>query len=196
MLVKDAQNEVSHVYLGGSVGCAVSGLIWLASAGLATWNTPKAAMLMLVVGGFAIYPLTSISLRISGRPASLSTTNPFRFLAIQAAFVLPSTMLLVAPITAYRLDWFYPAMAVLVGAHYLPFATLYGMRSFLGLAAVLIGSGFVIALYIPGSFSLAGWVAGVVLIAFAGLGYAEWWHARQQFVQAAAQKARAAQLKR
>ena len=36
---------------------------------------------------------------------------------------------------------------VLTGAHYLPFASLYGMRMFLALAAILIGMGVVIALY-------------------------------------------------
>ena len=174
MLVKDAQNEVSRVYLGGLVGQTVSGVIWLASAGLATWGTPKSAILMLVLGGFAIYPVTSIALRLSGRPASLSRGNPFRFLAIQAAFVLPVSMPLVAPVAAYRLDWFYPAMTVLLGAHYLPFATLYGMRSFLALATILVGSGMAIALYLPGNFSLAGWVTGAVLLVFALLGYIEW----------------------
>lgn len=64
-------------------------------------------------------------------------------------------------------------MMVLVGAHYLPFATLYGMRSFLLLAALLIGSGLVIALCVPGNFSLGGWVGGAILLAFAGIGYAE-----------------------
>lgn len=188
MLVKDAQDEVSRVYLGGLVGQTVSGLLWLASAALATWHTPKSAILLLVLGGFAIYPVTSIALRISGRPASLSQGNPFRFLAIQAAFVLPLSMPLVAPVAAYRLDWFYPAMMVLLGAHYLPFATLYGLRSFLALAATLVSSGMAIALYFPGSFSLGGWVASAVLLVFAVLGYVEWHRAARQFVQADAQK--------
>jgi hypothetical protein len=34
---------------------------------------------------------------------------------------------------------------VLLGAHYLPFATLYGMRMFLFLAGILIAMGVVIA---------------------------------------------------
>src|SRR5207249_3288243 len=113
---------------------------------------------------FFIYPMLSLVLRILRRPASLSASNPFRFLAIQTAFVLPFSMLLVAPVVAYRADWFYPSIMVLLGAHYLPFGTLYGMRTFLVLAAVLIASGVAIALYIPGNFSLGGWVAGVTLL--------------------------------
>ena len=173
MLVGDAQGEVRRVYLGGLVGNAVSGALWLASACLAVWTSQKAAMILLVAGGFFIYPVLSLVLRIMGRPASLSAANPFRFLAIQAAFVLPLSMPLVAPVVAYRITWFYPAMMVLLGAHYLPFATLYGMRTFLVLAAALIASGLAIALYVPGNFSLGGWVAGVILLAFAVVGYRE-----------------------
>ncbi|HUQ99699.1 MAG TPA: hypothetical protein VM166_09615 [Gemmatimonadaceae bacterium] len=55
---------------------------------------------------------------------------------------------------AYRPAWFYPAMLVLAGAHYLPFATLYGICSFLVLAALLTTSGRVIAPYLPKAFSL------------------------------------------
>jgi hypothetical protein len=173
MLVRDAQREVRRVYLGGLVGNTVSGALWLTSAWFAVWHSQRAAIILLVVGGFFIYPVLSLVLRILGKPASLSAANPFRFLAIQVAFVLPLSMPLVAPVVAYRATWFYPAMMVLLGAHYLPFATLYGMRSFLILAALLIGSGMAIALYLPGNFSLGGWVAGAILLVFAAVGYIE-----------------------
>ncbi len=179
MHIRDAQNEVRSVYLGDVVGNIVSGLLWLGSACLATWHTPRSAIILLVVGGFFIYPVTSAILRLFGRPAALSRGNPFRWLAIQAAFVLPVSMPLVAPVTLYRLNLFFPAMAILVGAHYLPFATLYGMRSFLVLAAALVVSGIIIALYLPGSFSLAGWVAGLILLVFAAVGYIEYLSAAQ-----------------
>src|SRR3954454_7593537 len=101
MLVRDAQREVRRVYLGGLVGNAVSGALWLASAGFAVWYSRRAAIVLLVVGGFFIYPVLSLVLRVLRRPASLSSANPFRFLAIQAAFVLPLSMPLVVPVTAY-----------------------------------------------------------------------------------------------
>lgn len=173
MLIKDAQREVRRVYQGGLAGQAISGFLWLGSAITAQWGTPKLAMLILVLGGFAIYPAISIVLKASGRPASLSANNPFRLLAIQVAFVLPLSMPLLAPVAAYRLDWFYPAMMILLGAHYLPFATLYGMRSFLALAAALIISGVVIALYLPYGFATGGWVTSIVLFIFAGIGFME-----------------------
>src|SRR3954464_4369825 len=71
MLVRDAQSEVRRVYVGGLVGQTVSGVLWLPSAALASWHSQKTAMIVLVVGGFFIYPVLSLVLRILGRPASL-----------------------------------------------------------------------------------------------------------------------------
>jgi hypothetical protein len=59
---------------------------------------------------------------------------------------------------------------VLLGAHYLPFATLYGMRMFLFLAGILIGAGVVIAQYFSGTFSLGAWAGGLALFVFAWMG--------------------------
>ena len=170
MDAQDAQREVRSVYIGGFWGQLVSSVIWLASAALGTWVTPKASILTVVIGGFFIFALTQTLLRLSGRPASLSKENPFHSLAMQVAFVLPFSMLLLVPVGLYRLNWFFPALMVLLGAHYLPFATLYGMRMFLFLAGILIAMGVVIALYFSGTFSLGAWIAGLVLFAFAWIG--------------------------
>jgi len=59
---------------------------------------------------------------------------------------------------------------VLVGAHYLPFATLYGMRMFLFLAGILIAIAVVIAVYFAEMFSLASWIGGLALFVFAWIG--------------------------
>jgi hypothetical protein len=172
MLVQDAQREVRTVFVGGFWGQLVSSAIWLASAALGTWVTPRVAIWALVAAGFFIFPVTQLLLRLTGGPASLSRENPLNYLGMQIAFALPMTMLLLVPVTTFRLNWFYPALMVLVGAHYLPFTFLYGMRMFVPLSAVLIGGGVVIALYFSGSFSLGGWIGGVVLFIFAWIGRA------------------------
>src|SRR5262245_53512210 len=58
MTIQEAQRELRQAYLGGFAGGLVAGGIWLASAALGTWSTKRAAILMLVVGGMFIYPLT------------------------------------------------------------------------------------------------------------------------------------------
>jgi hypothetical protein len=61
---------------------------------------------------------------------------------------------------------------IAVGSHYLPFITLYGMKLFGLLAALLVIAGAGLALYGPAIFSLGGWLAGVILIVFAFVGRA------------------------
>jgi hypothetical protein len=93
-----------------------------------------------------------------------------RSLGIPVAFVRPFSMLLLVPVGHYRLSWFYPALMILLGAHYLPFVFLYGMRMFAFLAAVLIAGGVAIAIFASSSFSSGSWFTGVALIVFAFAG--------------------------
>ena len=170
MDVQDAQREMRSFYIGGFWGQLVSSVIWLVSAALGTWVSPRASILTVVIGGFFIFPLTLMLLRLSPRRASVSTANPFTGLGMQVAFVLPLSMLLLVPVGLNRLNWFFPALMVLVGAHYLPFATLYGMRMFLFLAGILIATGVAIAVYFAETFSLGSWIGGLALFAFAWIG--------------------------
>lgn len=170
MQINEAQKEMRVRFVGGSYGQLVSGLLWLASAGLATWGSPRAAITTLVVGGMFIFPLTELLVRIGGIKGWISRENSLRELGMQVAFVLPASMPLLVPVGLYRLNWFYPAMMILLGAHYLPFVFLYGMRMFGILAALLVAGGILLALYWSHSFSAGAWLTGVTLLVFAFIG--------------------------
>jgi uncharacterized protein DUF7010 len=170
MDIQDAQREVRSVYLGGFWGQLVSSVIWLVSAALGAWVTPKASILAVVIGGFFIFPLTQMLLRLSARRTSVSRENSFHSLGMQVALVLPFSMLLLVPVGLYNLNLFFPALMILLGAHYLPFATLYGMRMFLLLAAILMVAGMLIAHYFSQTFSLGAWIAALALFVFAWIG--------------------------
>jgi hypothetical protein len=157
-------------YAGGFYGQLVSGVIWLLSATLAVWSGPRAAIVVLVGGGFLIFPLTELLLRAAGEQTALSADNSLRELGMQVAFVLPFSMLLLVPVSLYRLTWFYPGLMVLLGAHYLPFVFLYGMRMFWALAGLLIGGGVLIALYWSRMFSVGAWYTAATLLVFAAVG--------------------------
>jgi hypothetical protein len=170
MNVADAQRDVRFTFRGGFAGQLVSAALWLTSAALGTWDTPRRAILSLVIGGFFIFPLTWLSLRVTGHRARLQPSNPFNQLAVQVAFALPLTLPLVGAATLYRLEWFYPAFMVALGAHYLPFAFLYGMPMFMGLCGALVGAGLALGLRGPASFALGAWVTGGLLIVAAFVG--------------------------
>ncbi len=172
MDIGDAQREVRARFVGGFYGQLVSGALWLVSASLATWSTPRAAITTLVVGGFLIFPITELLIRSAGGRSSLSAQNSLRHLGMQVAFVLPLSMPLLLPVARYRLNWFFPAMMVLLGAHYVPFVFLYGMRMFAVLAALIAGGGLLIAMYWSSSFSLGAWYTAAMLVLFAVVGRA------------------------
>jgi hypothetical protein len=172
MEISEAQKEMRKRFVGGFYGQLVSGLLWLASAGLAAWNSPQTAITMLVVGGMFIFPLTELLVRMGGVKGWISSDNSLRELGMQITFVLPASMPLLVPVGLYRLNWFYPAMMILLGAHYLPFVFLYGMRTFAVLAAMLVGGGILIALYWSSSFSTGAWYTGTTLLVSAFVGRA------------------------
>lgn len=170
MNVAEAQREMRDVYLDVGPGEAVAGAVWLVSAALATWVSRTAGVLALVFGGMLIFPLSQLILHLLGHRTSVSSTNPLRELAPQVAFIVPILMPLAGAAMLHRASWFYPAFMVIVGAHYLPFAFLYGTRRFLVLAAALVAAGFSLALGPFRSFSAGAWLTAVVLFAFAGWG--------------------------
>ncbi|HVT38606.1 MAG TPA: hypothetical protein VHE78_06170 [Gemmatimonadaceae bacterium] len=172
MQIANAQREVRTHFVGGFYGQLVSGVLWLGAASLATWSTPRAAITVLVLGGFFIFPATVLLIRLSGNRSSLNPANSLNSLGLQVAMVLPLSMPLLLPVTRYQLNLFFPALMILLGAHYAPFVFLYGMRMFAGLAAVLVSGGIGLAIYWSNSFAVGAWYTGVALVVFAGVGRA------------------------
>jgi hypothetical protein len=170
MLISEAQLEIRTRFVGGFYGQLVAGTLWLTAAGLAAWRGPRPSIIMLVGGGFLIFPATELLIRTIGERTQVSSANALRSLGMQVAFVLPLSMPLLLPVGLYRLNWFYPAMMILLGAHYLPFVFLYGMRMFAALAAFLVGGGVLIGMYFSASFSIGAWYTGTVLLVFAEIG--------------------------
>jgi len=178
MEIAEAQREVRDVFLSGSVGQLVSGLLWGASASVATWTSPRRGILVVVLGGMLIFPVTQLLLAVLRRATTLSPKNDMRYLAMQVAFTIPLNLPVVAAAALYRLNWFYPACMIVVGTHYLPFIFLYGMWQFGVLAAVLIGGGVTIGLMFAESFPLGAWFTAAALLLFAG--WARVYHVRRK----------------
>ena len=167
MDIRSAQQDVQTTFLRGSVGQAVSGFIWLVSAILGTWVSERSAILVLVLAGMFIFPLTQLTLRLLGRSGSLPKGHPMNALAMQVAFIVPLCLPVIGAASLYNLHWFYPAFMLIVGVHYMPFIFLYGMWAFAALAGVLIFGSVGIGMFLPDTFTPGGWFTAVVLLIFA-----------------------------
>ena len=165
-----AQKDVRETFMGGFAGQLVSALVWGASAAACTWHSLRLGEWVALLAGFFIFPLTQLLLRGMGHAYKLPKGHPMNGLGIQVAFTLPMTLPLVIGIAALHSAWFYPALMIVLGAHYLPFIFMYGMWQFGVLSATLIGSGMAIAMYVPKPVSLGAWVTAAVLFAFAWVG--------------------------
>ena len=170
MNITDSQREMRVTFLGGFAGQLVSGLIWLFAAGISDWYQPGYGMAMLFFGSMLIFPLTQGTLHLMGRSSKISPENKLWGLGSQIAFTVPINLLLVGAATLYREEWFFPATMIVVGTHYLPFVTLYGMKMFAFLAVLLVCTGLSLAIYVPGNFGLGGWMTEIILILFAFIG--------------------------
>lgn len=101
-----------------------------------------------------------------------SPGNPLREQAMELAFLVPLLLPLVGAAALYKPAWFYPAMMLVVGAHYLPFSFLYGMRAFLVLGSALFSAGLMIGLYAPRLAVHGAWFTAGALWVFAFVGRA------------------------
>lgn len=152
------------------MGQLVSALLWSIAAALATWSHARYAIAFLLISGVFIFPLTRLGLRMIGRTGRVGPENSLYRLGAQVAFVLPLALPVVGAATLYRMDWFFPAFMVVLGAHYVPFAFLYGMRMFAVLAALLWGSGLTLGLWLEAPFAAGAWVTSAALFVFALFG--------------------------
>ncbi len=167
MQIHDAQKEVRTVFIGGSIGQVVSGIIWLISAALGTWVSVRLGIIALAVGGVFIFPLTQLSLKLIRHRSALPRTNPLNQLAMQIAFIVPLNLPVIAAAALHNVNWFYPAFMIVIGTHYMPFMFLYGMWQYAILAATLIAGGVLIGIYLPTSFVVGGWLTALLLLTFA-----------------------------
>ena len=167
MEIKSAQQDMQGTFMRGSVGQAVSGCIWLVSAILGTLLNERYAIIVLVLGGMFIFPLTQLTFRLLGRAAGLPKGHPMNQLAMQVAFIVPLNLPVIGAASLYNINWFYPAFMLIVGTHYMPFIFLYGMWEFAILSILLIGGGVTIGILLPGTFIAGGWFTAVILLSFA-----------------------------
>ena len=170
MDIAQAQKDVRDTFLGGFAGQLVSATLWAASAAACTWHSFRLGEIILVLGGFLIFPLTQLLLRVAGHAYALPKGHPMNALGVQVAFALGLTLPVVIGIAALRPAWFYPAFMILLGAHYLPFVFMYGMWQFAGLCAALVTAGVAIGMYTPRPESLGAWLTAALLFLFAFVG--------------------------
>ena len=128
MTVAEAQHDMRYAYFGGSTGLLASALAWLASGVSCVVLSPASGVVVLLAGGVMIYPVSVGLSKAVGRPGVHTRGNPLGALALEGTVLMLLAIPLAYAISLYRLEWFFPAMLLVIGGRYLTFATLYGLR--------------------------------------------------------------------
>ncbi|WP_313914613.1 hypothetical protein [Tahibacter sp.] len=142
--IADAQRDMRMAYVSGAPGIFVSALAWLL-AGCVAWSmSPQKAVIALFVGGMCIHPVSLLLVKLLGRSGKHGAGNPLGALAMETTVWLILCMPVTYAVSLYRVDWFFPAMLVMIGGRYCIFATLFGNRWYWACAAALIGAAWLL----------------------------------------------------
>jgi hypothetical protein len=163
-----AQANMRQSYFCGAPGVLVSGIVWLIAGLVAVGSSGKASVLALLIGGALIHPLGVVACKVLGRPGAHAVGNPLGRVAVEGTFWLLAGIAVAYGMHVLRLEWFFPAMLLLIGGRYLTFQSIYGLRVYwvLGAALCVVGLALGLARVAPQISALAG---AALEIAFAVL---------------------------
>ncbi|HEY7883325.1 MAG TPA: hypothetical protein VIC08_00075 [Cellvibrionaceae bacterium] len=167
--IADAQQDMREAYCGGAPGVVSSATAWFLAAMVALLASPFAGVLTLIFGGMLIFPVSVLLCKIMGRSGKHSKNNPLAPLAIEGTIWMLISIPVAVAAAMFKIEWFFPAMLVVISGRYLTFCTLYGMRIYwLFGAALLLASASMIAIEAPvflGAFagSLVEFVFGAII---------------------------------
>ena len=137
-----AQADMRSGYCSGGAGILASALAWTAAAGAAALVSPERSVWVLFVGGMLIHPVGMLICRLLGASGKHTRGNPLASLAGASTFWLIFMLPLAYGLSLHDIDWFFPAMLLVIGGRYLVFATLFGMRLYWVLGLALAAAGF------------------------------------------------------
>lgn len=139
----DFQQDMRRGYLWGATGIITSGLVWLAAGLVACFSLPDYAIWTLFIGASFIVPVANLTDRALGAAGKHSTGNKLAPLAMESTVFMLMCLPLAYGLSLFRMEWFFPAVLMIIGGRYLLFATVYGTRLYwllgacLGAAAVM-----------------------------------------------------------
>ncbi|GLQ21132.1 DUF7010 family protein [Algimonas porphyrae] len=136
------QTDLRRAYLGGGLGAFVSGCVWLVAA-VTTWQADVATgYVTLFFGGFLIFPLSAVIEKLFFKRPGLKSGNPGGALVMETLPAMIAVLLIGFLLLDMRPEWVFPLAAIAVGAHYFPFRTAYGDRTYWVLGGLMMGVGF------------------------------------------------------
>lgn len=159
------QADMRRGYLWGATGIIASGLVWLAAGLVAYVVDPRKAIWTLFIGAGLIVPVSNLIDRALGAPGRHSPGNRLAALAMETTVFMLMCLPLAYGLSLYRIEWFFPAVMMIIGGRYLVFATVYGSRVYWLLGAAL-GLGAMLAVGMGAPPHIGAWIGSGIELVF------------------------------
>lgn len=164
--LKQAQCDMRAAYRSGGAGVLASAIVWLGAAVVALRVSPQSAVWALLVGGMAIHPVATAICKLLGASGAHSPGNPLAPLAWAGVLWLVFSLPLAYVVSLHRVEWFFPAMLLVIGGRYLTFQTLFGLPVYWLLGSTLAAAGLGLGRAVAAP-AAAAFVGGAVELLFA-----------------------------
>lgn len=133
----DFQHDMRRGYIWGATGIITSGVVWLCASLVAYVDDPRKAIWVLFIGASFIVPVSNLVDRLLGAPGKHTAGNRLSALALETTVFMLMCLPLAYGLALHRIEWFFPAVLMVIGGRYLTFATVYGTRVYWLLGAAL-----------------------------------------------------------
>ena len=159
------QEDMRRGYIWGATGIMTSGMVWLAAGLVAYFNDPRKAIWVLFIGAGFIVPVSNLIDRLLGAAGKHAPGNRLSALALETTVFMLMCLPLAYGLALYRIEWFFPAVLMVIGGRYITFATVYGTKVYWLLGAAL-GAGAMLAYVLAAPPHLSALLGAAIEIVF------------------------------
>ena len=130
MTIADAQRDMRSGYMSGAPGMFASATVWAIASIVALQASASKAVFALFIGAMLIHPVSVLLCKAFGRTGSHSKDNPLASLAIESTLWLVFSCPIAYGVSLANIQWFFPAMLLVIAGRFFTFHTLYGLRTY------------------------------------------------------------------
>ena len=131
------QTDMRRGYANGSIGIIVSGFSWLISAIVAYQYSASHAVWTLLIGGMLIHPVSVILYKTIGLSGNHTKGNPLGNLGMEGTLFMIMCLPIAFGLSLQHTQWFFQGMLLIIGGRYLTFSSIYGIKLYWILGAIL-----------------------------------------------------------
>lgn len=158
--------QMRKTYLGAVPHTIYTALVWLTAALICNTLAVGQGIIFFIIAASFTFPAGELIRKLMKAPNLVNPDNKLPFLFMMLAFGIPLCYPLIYLLVKENTNYFFSAFSILVGAHYLPFAYSYGMKSFIVLGVLMVVQGTVCAFYFSDSLIMPALISSALLLFF------------------------------